>query len=358
MSIDFITARTKDLKQIAILAKENGLLLNDLNETKFTNLINWLYFKAPQKGSFQIIAKEAEKIIAHFGGTSFNFKYKNYSFNAIFASNIVIDKEAKKKALFFPLQKRYEKECVDLKSDFIYGINTRPDALKAHLASGWKNVGELNVYAKPINFIAIFNYYINNKIINFTLKFFFIFLENIFLFFTKNQIDTNDIGISRINTFDDNFTPFLNKWLKTQFLIAKRSVRILNWRFSSLEDRNYIIFKALRKNKICGYIVMREMRMKNFSSLAIVDFVCDKNDLSTKNALLNCANLTAKELEVDLIAVVFTKYSNLKPFFVNNGFFKSPEKFSVIVKDFPYSKTNFVKDFNKWNLSWFDHDYV
>jgi hypothetical protein len=62
----------------------------------------------------------------------------------------VIDESVRKKALFFPLQKHFVGLLGSLGYDFSYGLMTRPPVLKPHLAVGWKKIGELKVFARPV----------------------------------------------------------------------------------------------------------------------------------------------------------------------------------------------------------------
>jgi hypothetical protein len=358
----FRSVNNSDLKKIADLADDNGLLLPPIDKEQFIIMLKWLYDFPPKGNRLEFIYDDNGKALAHYGAVPFEFKIQTNKILAAFACNIVIDKEARKKALFFPLQKHFAKLLTELGYGFAYGVMTRPKVLAPHLSVGWKEIGKLNVYARPVNFsnilVKLFPNTFTNVIFKKIIELISLPVQKLFNLITKTLKFNNSIIINEINNFNGAHDVFLNKWMNSQSITSVRSSEILNWRFNLLSNRNYIILTAHNLNGFCGFIVVREIPIRQFKSLAIVDIIAMKDDSKTVSTLLDYCLLIAKKNNVDFISTAFPTHYCFLNILYRKGFIKTDEKFTLVVRSDDENLKNILEDFNSWHISWFDHDFV
>lgn len=346
-----------DLNNIAELADNNDLLIPPLDQAAFARMLSWLHSSPPQGRRLEFVCEEEGKLIAHYGAVPFQYKVNDQYVMAGFAANIVIDKDARKKALFFPLQKHFANLYPALGYGFTYGVMTRAGVLKPHLAVGWKEVGDLNVYVKPVSAASIFSKLFPRFGFKKTIRLLVCPFQ--FLFDRLTSLGATNVQIEQIKKFNPSHDDFLCRWTQSQHITAVRSSEILNWRFVEFAERNYKISIATKNGKMAGYVISRVMPMRQFSCLAIVDLIAMNDDPSTIACLVKQCSLLAREEHVDFISTVFPGHYNFKKQMIKKGFIPTKEKFTLVTRTPLESKLSLNKDiFKQWFVNWFDHDFV
>lgn len=346
-----------DLNAIANLASENELLLEGLTPTIFSGMLKWLYSKSEVGKKIQILAQIPKGVIAHYGGVPFKMKWHEKAISATLASNLVVDKSYRKHSPFFALQKEFIKSYQEKGYAFAYGAITREGVLNPHLRVGWKVLGSLDVFVRPISLYSIFVKLANYPVISLLAKFPLQLLQKLLdaIFYLRQD----NIQVLEEASFADSMSFPLNSWMQKKKICAERSIEALNWRFSSFKDRNYRIFVPYVNSLPAGYIVLRLMPMKQFLSVAIVDLVIFNDDKKVFNALMKRCICFARQSNADLVTSVLTDHDELSNSFHWAGFFKTREKF-IIVGHFPKNGDIKFSEFNfsDLHINWFDHDYV
>lgn len=346
-----------DLNNIAELADNNDLLIPPLDQAAFARMLSWLHARPPLGRRLEFVCEEEGKLIAHYGAVPFQYKVNDQYIMAGFAANIVIDKDARKKALFFPLQKHFANLYPELGYGFTYGVMTRAGVLKPHLAVGWKEVGDLNVYVKPVSAADIFNKLFPRFGFKKTIRLLASPFQYLFDRFTS--FGPTNTHIELVKRFDSSHDDFLRRWTQSQTITAVRTSEILNWRFVEFTERNYKISIATKNGEMTGYVVARVMPMKQFSCLAIVDLIALEDDPQTIASLVNQCNLLAKEAQVDFISTAFPAHYSFKKLMIKKGFIPTTEKFTLVTRTPKDGELALKKDmFKHWFINWFDHDFV
>ena len=346
-----------DLNNIAELADNNDLLIPPLDQAAFARMLSWLHASPPQGRRLEFVCDNEGKLIAHYGAVPFQYKVSDQYVVAGFAANIVIDKDARKKALFFPLQKHFANLYPALGYGFTYGVMTRAGVLKPHLAVGWKEVGDLNVYVKPVSAANIFSKLFPRLGFKKTIRLLACPFQ--FLFDRLTSLGATNVQIEQVKKFNPSHDDFLRHWTQSQSITAVRSSEILNWRFVEFAERNYKISIATKNGEMTGYVVTRVMPMKQFSCLAIVDLIALDADPSTIASLVKQCSHLAKEEQVDFISTVFPAHYNFKKLMIKKGFIPTKEKFTLVTRTPKDSELSLKKDiFKQWFINWFDHDFV
>ena len=356
--MNFRSASDEDFQEIAQLANANGLLVEGLNSSEFISMMNWQYNLTPVGPRVQILNESEDGgINAHYGAIPFLFVEDKHELMGALAGNLVINKASRQGGIFYKLQSEFAKKCEDLGYLFSYGFITRKGVLEPHLRMGWKSISELYIYARPISSIGILEKLLKNRILLSIAKLPLIAFDEILYLITN--IKNPEISVVQINQFDFSASQFLEDWNKEQTFTAKRNILILNWRFFSFRERGYKDYVASRAGKICGYMALRSMALKNFSAIALVDLIAMKNDEDTYSVLLSRCIQEARTGKVELVATVIGGNRNLLRKILFKGFIRTPEKFTIVVKGF--KKNGFNLDaFRKlkWFVTWFDQDTI
>jgi hypothetical protein len=346
-----------DYEAIADLADKNELLLEGLTTTIFSRMLKWLHGNSGTCRRVQILAQSHDGVLAHYGGVPFKMKWFEKSISAVLASNLVIDKNFRKQSPFFALQKEFIKSYQEKGYSFAYGVITREGVLNPHLRMGWKSLGALHVYARPISLNLIFKKLEVNYLIYGLAKYPLKLIQKIWdVIFFLNQ---KNVKVFEEINFNHSLSAQLGYWMSKKLICSKRSIDTLNWRFCEFEDRNYRIFIANINSISAGYMVVRLMQMKGFLSVAIIDIVVFNDDKNVFKALVNKSILYARQSNAELVVSAITDHDGLKNSFQRSGFVKTREQFTI-VGHFPKNGRLKFSEFNfsDFHINWFDHDYV
>jgi hypothetical protein len=355
--LKFRNAEDGDYECLARLGEKSGLLIEGLTAKKFEKVLHWLFRNNLHGTPIQLLAEDSGDVIGHYGAIPFWYKWRDRYIQVALASNLVIAKGVRR-PLFFEIQRELSKKANSYEIPFVYAPVTRPGLLELHLAVGWKNLGLLNVYARPISFSNILKIFSNNY---YFLKYFsplaFGFQKLWDYLFPSRKIRL--LEVSRIFEFDTSFISFLSEWMLTRKICSLRKIETLNWRFFGCKSRDYIIFKSTKNKFVSGYLAARLMMMKDFYVLAIVDLVVMPNDQTSFLALMEECVGYAKSQGVDLIATALTEHDENLDNFRKKGFFCTGQKFNILGKASTIKGVTMDEDFFlEWHINWFDHDYV
>jgi hypothetical protein len=354
--VNFRQAIDEDFEAIACLAEENELLLEGLGVTEFQKMMSWLYVMPPLGKRLQIVCEDQGELVAHYGGVPIQLKMDDSMLLGVLASNLVISKHARKKSPFIPLQSRFTKEYQANEYSFAYGVIRRKGVLEPHMRMGWKRVGDISIYVRPIKFVQFFNKFINNKLLQIVAKIPILLAGELFNLFTR--LGDSRVLVQKIDFFDSTFSRFLDAWNSIQKISALRTIEILNWRYCVFKSREYQLFAAKKNGEVTGYMVLRVMKMKQFYAVALVDLLALNGDKETVSALLNKCLDFSKKIKVDVVATAMPPHHPFANLIMRAGFIKSSEKFTLVTHT-PKGKINLSRDrFNDWFINWFDHDYV
>ena len=94
--------------------------------------------------------------------------------------------------------------------------------------------------------------------------------------------------------------------------------------------------------------------MQNYDVLAIVDLFIFEKKTSTLQSILNQINSIGCNLNVDFIGCIMNPKISLEQLFKKNLFIRSNKSFTLITHGLKPNKNIF----DKWFVTWFDHDVV
>jgi len=353
---EYVIRKIKDEDILGIAQLHCEIWPDDFKENeKYILFWKWLFKENPCSIQEVLVGADTkEKIIAHCSLAPFRFLINGRLFTAGFICQLMVNENFRKELLFPELEVRLLKEYKDSSIDFVYGLINKPRIVKAHLAFGFKKIGIFRVYARPYKPTGLVRHFIRNRVLNLFLKP-ILFLLQLFLHFSWCTNKSN-LEIKEVNHFDLNFDSFLIGVQKFFPISSLRSSEILNWRFVRSPDRKYQILVVKEESSVCGYAVLNRMRMKGFDVLNIVDILFSPNRIDVGKRLLNAVHREALKLKVEMSACLLNPHDPLLPVLKRCIYLKTPESFLLVLHEPKERLTDF--DFEKWHLTWFDHDCV
>jgi predicted N-acetyltransferase YhbS len=296
-------------------------------------------------------------IVAHYAMVPFKFLKDRESLLGGFVCQLMVAEDYRQELLFPKIVLKMLKEYKDLGVDFAYSLSNRLEVVKAHQAFGFCKIGILAVYARPYKLTNIAHHFIKSNILNMIIRPGLSIVEKALRL--RKSSGKRDLAVTEIYNFDssiDRFTATVQRFFPYAIL---RDSSILNWRTVDSPARKYQLLVAKEEGNIVGYVILRRMIMKQFDVLAIVDILFSPERFDVGKSLLNAAHDRALQLNVDMSTCLFNPYDPLCPVLKKCGYFKTPETFSLFVHEPKGKRPNFSKaSFDKWHLTWFDHDSV
>jgi hypothetical protein len=297
------------------------------------------------------------EIVAHYAMVPFKFFKEGEQLIGSFLCQLMVREDFRNELVFPRMELKFIKEYTDAGIDFAYSLGSREHVVKAHLSFGFCKIGDLPVYALPINVSSLARKIINNSAIHFILRPFYFVAEKYFRI--MKHVNMGAIVVDNVSKFESTLDTFI-AGLKSYFpYSALRNAEVLNWRFGSGVSSDYHLFIARDHDHTAGYMVLRRMQMKQFDVLAVIDimFSPDRNDVGI--ALLSTAHKTAIDMNVDMSACLLNSYDPLCPTLKRCGYFKTPEVFSLFVHEPKGASPHFETDsLDQWHITWFDNDAV
>jgi hypothetical protein len=352
----FRIATEEDIIKIWEFFKIYQFTEENITVNEFIKFSKSMYFHNPSSKHYQIVTEEDDQIIAHEAVIPLQYNFYDKELTLGLGSNTLIHEKHRQMLLFLQMQSYFFKNYLQYKINFTYGLVTRQDVLKVHLKTGYKKIGDVYVYARPYKVKKILNKTFKNIIIQIFSTFISPFADLFLSFFIGSL---GDIKVKEEKLFKSDWDSILEKHNKQFKISGIRNSKILNWRFNTLDYRNYILFAAYDKNEYKGYVVIRKMKMQEFSSLAIVDLLCDKEDKNTFNSIIKKVHEYALEQKVDLVSTILSPHSSYLSLFKSKLFIKTPEFFTLVADQPKPSDLNISAElFKDWHINWFDHDFV
>ena len=322
------------------------------SEQAVQELYRWQFLSNPIGAGKALVAVEPQgAIVGHEGFVPLRLRGQGRSLLAALPGKLAVDERFRKSMLFLRLESQFLRSYEAAGVEFLYC--TARNNLKAHYALGFRSIGTIPVLARPYKLGKVLPRALGSlaplgsvaqPVAEWALRCSWIF-------------SGGKISVKQEPSFSDDLAPFLEKTQQSFVMAAERTVGTLNWRFG-FASRGYKLFVARDEEKPAGYIVLRDMPMGEFRTLAVVDLFCDPARADVSAALLRVAHQTAVELGVELASCLISPGSPLFPAVRRAGFMRTPESFELMVHQPKAAAPLGAGDFASWHVTWFDHDYV
>jgi hypothetical protein len=322
------------------------------NEDALTELYKWQFESNPAGTSKALVAVDAEgSIVGHEGLVPMRVVRKGRPAIAALPCKLVVHRRFHKSMLFLRMESLLLRSYETSGVEFLY-CAARND-LKAHYALGFRTIGTIPILARPYRLGRIARHVFGPfaplvSVVRPPVEW---ALCQTWMFAGRN------ITVQEESQFAVRLESFLERTQRRFEFAAERTVTILNWRFGFVR-RGYRLFVASDQGEPVGYVVLRDMSMGDFRTLAVVDLFHDPRRTDVGAALLRTVHTMAVSRGVDLASCLINPNSPLYPVVKRAGYFRTPEAFELIVHQPKGSPLLDGSDFASWHVTWFDHDYV
>lgn len=300
---------------------------------------------------------EKKEIVGHLAMVPYKFLKDGASLLGGSLCELMVHEDFRNELLFPRLEMKILSGYKELGLDFSFGMANRGKVKNAHLSFGYSEIGDLAVYASPYKFAGIASRLIKSNILHTIMMPGLYIAEK--LLCLKRTSGKSDSRTTEISRFDSSIDMLMAEVQRHFPYAALRNSTILNWRFANSPTRKYQIIVTKENGKVIGYVVLRRVVMKGFDVLAIADILFSPDRTDVGKLLINAVHKKAMQLNVEMSACLLNPYDPLCPIIKKCGYFKTPEVFSLIIHEPKGTTLHFSKDsFDKWHLTWFDHDAV
>jgi len=346
-------ASIEDADGIAALFRDADPLA-DFGSAGFSRVWRWLHFENPASMTYALVARdEHQRIVGHLGLMPLRFVVHGGTRIAGAACQLVIAPEFRHTSLFRSIELQLL-QCYEQKGfAFVLALVNRPRVLPLHLAFGFRELGQLHVYARPLRAERVAEIAAPRvaavagrglRVLNPLLR-------------RSWYLRPAGIRIMPLTEFDESVRPLMASFGDGP--VAERDEHVLRWRFVDAPGRGYLTFGAFDGTRLAGYVVVRAMPMRALHGLAIVDIVFDPRRQDIGLALIGHTLDVAIEQDVDLAAALFNPTDPRLGPFRRAGYIRTGERFTLLVhQPTPGPLGQGLGSFPDWQVGWFEHDNV
>lgn len=304
------------------------------------------------KKSFEFSAILDSELVGYYAALPYNYKSNKEAMKVGMVCDVMTGKKSRGKGVFTKLGKYSTSKLKASGFDFTTGFPIRKEVIPGHLNAGWDIAFSLPLYVKIKSIKPI----LDKVKLGFLYRVFDLIL-NIFFFPFNYNYQKKNISIynDSIDTFfqSEEYQNLNNEIIKENSIYLDKSTQFMRWRFSA--PKSIYKVNVVKSNElVVGYIVSRSVKKFGFNCTGIVDIVFLKKH---NNLVKSCINKLYRESLDDLMIIMCNNslYQKYKLFY--SGFFISPFKFKLIIKNLSNKfSSGFLYNEKNWHLTWIDCD--
>jgi len=341
----------KDMEGILSL---RDLVFGDVEKDKLDpRFWNWQIKENPDGEAWIHLAEDGNKIVGHLADIPKRFSVQGKIVLGTLTHDMMVHPDYRRKGISAATAEyaihRVERE----KGMFMTAYSIQEESLNSLLKVGWKEVMRLPVLVFPIQFYGIVNRYLRfqslSLLIGGVMRFFYFFL-----FGLRKKRKIEGTVVERVYEWDEMYDLFWEKALSLYPIMGNRSRSYLTWRYLRHPTRSYVIYRALQKGEMKGYIVLRRVELLQFNSAVIVDLLA--LDEETLSKLVEKGVEHSHREKTDLLGFMVPKphpyYQSLR----KEGFLPSFKTFHFLV--YSHFREEVLFDPKGWYVTWGDTDVI
>ncbi len=248
----------------------------------------WKYKNNPAgffKNDIQLAKNVNNEIIGYFAVIPLKMQLNNVEILGSLGVDLATHQEYQRQGIFTALANKLYAEAAknDLQITYAFPLYQEP-AYKGHIKMNWSTLCIVPNFVKRFSLDKFLEGRIKNKILLIMAK----KLTHL-IFKTKFVIKktplVKDLIIEKTERFDERFNVLWEKLSSQYKIIVVRNKDHLNWRYVSNPEKNYIIFKAEKKNEVLGFIVLHTEEHPPYKIGYIVDIFSIQDKLIMQNLI-------------------------------------------------------------------------
>lgn len=258
----------------------------------------WMFLSNPSGPSVFWVAEHDGKIISEFPLIMMDISANHKRIKAAQLADTMAHPNYRRRGHTIELAHRSLGQLKECNVHLAFGFPSKM-AYALHMKSGWIDVCAINLMFMPLNFQNLLRiYFTNNKIIlSICSKIGYLALKMT----TRKLSCAKEISVSEIFSFDYSFNTLCDTLSNDYNIIVIKDKDYLNWRYANAPTGKYIIFKAERNSKICGYMVLECKNINDLFFGCILDLVAPIGQNDIVCILISKAIEYFKRRNVDII---------------------------------------------------------
>lgn len=290
-----------------------------------------------------------DKTVGHLGAIPIELKVLSRKVSAAWAVDFVTLAEYRKKGIGRALA-----EEVGNQFDLLLTVGQTDMSFNLFRKMGWRLLGCVPYYIKIWDTKTFIKERIkNNHMVNGIASFANLLLK--FFNYFKNPRKVPDIESSMIDNFNSESDSFWEKISGCYRIAVPRNYAYLHWKYDRQPDMHYVKFRVARKNKVCGYIILRCINSDLDSPDGIItDILVHPEDKKAIEALFFVALRYLRDKHCSVVrCYVNNKY--IQRYILNFGFIKCKPFMRFLVSK-KIDNSEEILNLDNWYLSAGDCD--
>ncbi|MGZ3512313.1 MAG: GNAT family N-acetyltransferase [Thermodesulfobacteriota bacterium] len=314
---------------------------------------NWQMKENPDGMAWIYLAEDGQKIIGHLADLPKRFLVQGKLVLGTLTHDMMVHPDYRRKGVSSATAEyaihRVERE----KGMFMTAYSIREESLNSLLKVGWKEITKLPVLVFPIRFSGIVNRYLRSKVLSLliggVIRFFYFFL-----FGLRKKRKIEGTVMERVYEWDETYDLFWERAKSVHPIMGNRNRSFLTWRYLRHPTRDYVIYRALQKGEMKGYIVLRKVELLKFNSVVIVDLLA--LDDHTLSELVVRGIEHSREEGADLLGFMVPRPHPYDRSLRREGFLPSFKAFHFLV--YSHGNEGILLDPKGWYVTWGDTDLI
>jgi len=348
------TVQDGDEKDISGILSLRKIVFGEMEPDKVEpRFWRWGFMESPDGKGFIYLARDGDKIIAHFADIPRRFVINGETSPATLSLDLMVHPDYRREGLFVAMG-RYGAQRVKREGGlFMMAFPIRPETIEGLIKIGWEKVVPLPVLVLPIRFSGIFNHYVRFKPLSLLLGG-LASAAYFLLFGWRRGKKPEGVLIEEAKRLDEAFDEFWQDASRLYPVMGVRTRQYLDWRYIQHPTRRYTIYRAIKKGKMRGYIVLRKVELLGFNSGVIVDLLALDDD--ALSVLVEKGIQHTRKEGTDLLGVIVPKTHPYYHTLIRNGFLSSPKSFQFMI--YRHSEIAALRDPRGWYVNWGDSDVI
>jgi GNAT superfamily N-acetyltransferase len=321
----------------------------------------WKFHSVPHcPHSYEFVVKDAGALVAYYAALPYRYSIGGRLMTAGMVCDVMTHPDYRGKGLFSKVGTHALSSMQHKGIDFVTGFPIRPEVLPGHLKVGWRVAFHLPIYVAPLRVHGV----LQQKGLSFIAP-----LAQLLLRCTDAVLNTifpgpSDSGVSveSARTFfshdEDSYNTFFASWCRNRTNYLVKTIEFFLWRLGAPGQEYFVVSKEDALGKVEGLAIVRACELIGVPSLAVLDLMVIDDDPIASRAILAAVKNLASSLRLDLVALMCSSYQAGRFRLLRNGFYRSPEKFSYIVKPLSAVGRSAPSLFDEaaYSLMWVDSD--
>ncbi len=341
----------QDLKGILSLRR---IVFGDTEEDKLDpSFWRWQMKENPDGAGWVYLVEDGDKIVGHLADLPKRFSVRGRVALGTLTHDMMVHPDYRRRGVSTAAARLGIRKVENEMGEFMTAYSIRVESLNSLLKVGWKEGVRLPVLVFPIRFYGIVNRYLHFRPMSLLIGGIARLFYSI-LFGRKKGGRESGVEIKRIHEVDELFDVFWEKAITQYPIMGVRDRKYLSWRYLKHPTRDYVIYRALERGDMKGYIVLRKVELLKFNSAVIVDLLA--LDDGTLFALLEQGIEQSRLEGDDLLGFMVPKphpyYRSLR----KKGFLQSSKVFHFLV--YSHSNRKILFSPESWYVTWGDTDVI